>query len=449
MKGADVTPELNPPAKGKQKLLSKKSKKSAAQEQTLNKRAQQRRSTSDLISRHREQDGSLIGREMRAQALAKQSASLRTINEKPDLSASERPTLQRRRSTEYNGRPSIMLGAEVSRAMRWAEGFDPVKPVKSNVQKPQPVPEKSLPQPQPQPQPQPPKQVQPVPQLQPKPQPPKPEPKSEVIEEIPREPKVAPKVQIPLQIPRSKTPEPGAIKGPVLLPPDEKSSEKFKAPPTNAIKKLFSGKSKEEKAAKRVSKAGPPVPPSSPPTEVSKAGPPPAVNPSPRAASPSVKVREWEEDFDGTHRQESVRTPTPPKEVFAKPTVTEDYRAKAEEYRAATPPVVPIIPRSETPTRRSETPTRDRTSEDDDRDRWAQIRKAAGQRALQRAVAPPKNSTDEITEVNVPRVRQNAGTPPRKVSNTVKEEEEEESVDARVARIRRRVQELTAGMGDD
>lgn len=343
-----------------------------------------------------------------------------------------------------------MLGAEVSRAMRWAEGFDPVKPVKSNVEKPQPVPEKSLPQPQPQVQ----KQVQPVPQPQPKPQAPKPEPKSEIIEEIPREPKVAPKVQIPLQIPRSKTPEPAApMKGPVLLPPDDKGSEKLKAPPTNAIKKLFGGKSKEEKAAKRASKAGPPAPPSSPPTEVSKVQvptPPPAISQPHRAPSPSVKVREWEEDFDGTHRQESVRSPTPPKEVFAKPAVTEDYRAKAEEYRAMTPPVVPIVPRSETPIRRSETPTRDRTSEDDERDRWAQIRKAAGQRALQRAVAPPKNnSSDEITEVNVPRVRQNAGTPPRKVSNTLKEEEEEESVDARVARIRKRVQELTAGMGDD
>jgi hypothetical protein len=29
------------------------------------------------------------------------------------------------------------------------------------------------------------------------------------------------------------------------------------------------------------------------------------------------------------------------------------------------------------------------------------------------------------------------------------DEEDEESVDARVARIRKRVQELTAGMGDD
>ena len=30
-----------------------------------------------------------------------------------------------------------------------------------------------------------------------------------------------------------------------------------------------------------------------------------------------------------------------------------------------------------------------------------------------------------------------------------RDEEDEESVDARVARIRKRVQELTAGMGDD
>jgi hypothetical protein len=38
-------------------------------------------------------------------------------------------------------------------------------------------------------------------------------------------------------------------------------------------------------------------------------------------------------------------------------------------------------------------------------------------------------------------------SPKRKVLKP--EEEDEESVDARVARIRKRVQELTAGMGDD
>jgi hypothetical protein len=57
-------------------------------------------------------------------------------------------------------------------------------------------------------------------------------------------------------------------------------------------------------------------------------------------------------------------------------------------------------------------------------------------------------------DVNIPRVRQPAvaaGSPKRaKVVPTNKvDDEEEESVDARVARIRKRVQELTAGMGDD
>jgi len=94
-------------------------------------------------------------------------------------------------------------------------------------------------------------------------------------------------------------------------------------------------------------------------------------------------------------------------------------------------------------------------------DRWAQIRKAAGQRALNRVVAPPKNNGDssEVGEVNIPRTRQVLATgtgmsPPRKVGGGGRgplrpDEEDEESVDARVARIRKRVQELTAGMGDD
>jgi hypothetical protein len=38
---------------------------------------------------------------------------------------------------------------------------------------------------------------------------------------------------------------------------------------------------------------------------------------------------------------------------------------------------------------------------------------------------------------------------PKRAAAKVADEEAEESVDARVARIRKRVQELTAGMGDD
>ena len=91
-----------------------------------------RRSTSDL-GRHHDEQGSIIGREMRAQALAKQSATLRTIKERQheDL---PRPQ-PRRKSIEYNGRPSIALGAEVSRAMRWAEGLDNDKPEYRRVEK--------------------------------------------------------------------------------------------------------------------------------------------------------------------------------------------------------------------------------------------------------------------------------------------------------------------------
>jgi hypothetical protein len=60
-----------------------------------------------------------------------------------------------------------------------------------------------------------------------------------------------------------------------------------------------------------------------------------------------------------------------------------------------------------------------------------------------------RNGTDEIAGVDVPRVRQVTlgDSPKRKVLKP--DEEDEESVDARVARIRKRVQELTAGMGDD
>lgn len=117
-----------------------------------------------------------------------------------------------------------------------------------------------------------------------------------------------------------------------------------------------------------------------------------------------------------------------------------------EDYVPAPPPPVPTF--------RAETPVR--TSDDVDRERWAQIRSAAGQRVLNRNVAPPprvhnNDDDDDIMDVNIPRVRQPTTTSsPKRVKVTPKaEEEEDESVDARVARIRKRVQELTAGMGDD
>ena len=173
-----------------------------------------------------------------------------------------------------------------------------------------------------------------------------------------------------------------------------------------------------------------------------------------RSPTPVVDIKEWEEDFDGTHRQESA-TPTPQKPEKFLPKVTtsqidtyipvpqvEKYvPLKVEEYRPATPPTIPI-------TKRSETPTRDRTPEDEDLDRWAQIRKAAGQRALNRAVAPPKNHPEDVSEVNIPRTRPAIVNPKRGKGPLKPDEEDEESVDARVARIRKRVQELTAGMGD-
>jgi hypothetical protein len=58
---------------------------------------------------------------------------------------------------------------------------------------------------------------------------------------------------------------------------------------------------------------------------------------------------------------------------------------------------------------------------------------------------------DEVMDVNIPRVRQPAvtGSPKRAHVTPKADDEAEESVDARVARIRKRVQELTAGMGDD
>jgi hypothetical protein len=58
---------------------------------------------------------------MRAQALAKQSATLKSIKERG--SEVEIPTV-RRPSAEYNGRPSMHLGVDVSRAMKWADTYD-------------------------------------------------------------------------------------------------------------------------------------------------------------------------------------------------------------------------------------------------------------------------------------------------------------------------------------
>lgn len=116
-----------------------------------------------------------------------------------------------------------------------------------------------------------------------------------------------------------------------------------------------------------------------------------------------------------------------------------------EDYEPAPAPTVPIAPAY---------PKEDKSerSDDDDLDRWAQIRLRAGQRALHRVVAPPAED-DEITAVDIPRVRQptNTSSPKTrsKIPVKVTDDEEEESVDARVARIRKRVQELTAGMGDD
>jgi hypothetical protein len=454
-----VTPELLPPLKGK-KTFSKKTKKAVTLEDDTNKkRAQQRRSTSDL-GRHRDEEGSLVGREMRTQALAKQSASLRTINEREHEAPRVAPRITKKRSAEENGRTSIMLGADVSRAMRWAEGYErPEKSKAANkpkiekvVDSPPPV-EKPLPTP--------------VTALNPESEAPirliYPETESKPLQEIPREPIVAPKVHVS----RSKSPEPAPpTVGPILLSPDtsfNKSSEKQKSPP-NKLKKFFGGKSKEEREAKRASRSMSPLPPTSPtPPKIqprAKSPTPPVSHtpiPPPLARSPTpvIDTKEWEEDFDGTHRQEAS-TPTPQKPKAYLPKVTasqiETYISapkietfvppKIEEYRPATPPTVPI-------TKRSETPTRDRTPEDEDLDRWAQIRKAAGQRALNRAVAPSRNHSEDVTEVNIPRARPAIVNPKRGKGPLKPDEEDEESVDARVARIRKRVQELTAGMGDD
>ena len=463
----------------KNKKISKKAKKAAQEEELAKKKSQQRRSTSDLIGRHHEDGGgTLVGREMRAQALAKQSATLRTIKEKEREGNVPEPPRPRRKSVEYNGRPSVLLGAEVTRAMKWADGNleapsqvrkpvgggrledrtdEKMKVVEKVMEKPKVLPEK--PQPQLQPQPQPTQRLEKPQPQEPRPEtvyqtadliappPPPPVAKKEPVEEIAK-PKELPKVQPP----RSITPEPTSapaqlkvsVSGPVLLSPDSagyKSSDRTTSPPSKFKKFFGGGKSKEEKAAKRASRVSSPIPPSpTPPVIQPKVVEPPT--PEPRAPSPIPEAKHWDDHFDGTHREEEIPiTPMKP----------DDYarvvsQQQQEDYRPATPPPVPTF--------RAEIPVR--TSEDEDRDRWAQIRKAAGQRVLNRNVAPPPrvhdNDDDEdIMDVNIPRVRQpTTVASPKRVKVTPKaDEEEEESVDARVARIRKRVQELTAGMGDD
>ena len=163
----------------------------------------------------------------------------------------------------------------------------------------------------------------------------------------------------------------------------------------------------------------------------------------PSSAPVAAEPMDLYSDFDGIHRVESATpAPDPPK--------SESYSSTVKETHLDPPAPAPVV--------RSATPTRERTSEDDEMDRWAQIRKTAGQRALNRVVAPPRNGDSDVAEVNIPRTRLATGgaalsaSPPRKAAGRVPlrpDEEDEESVDARVARIRKRVQELTAGMGDD
>ena len=468
VKGAETTPDLHPTQK--KKGISKRARKAAEKEEENSKRrAQQRRSTSDL-GRHRDEDRSLVGREMRAQQLAKQSATLRTIKER-ELEAPVEPPRPRRKSVEYNGRPStsmMPLGADVSRAMRWAESGMDIKPERSRViEMPKQV---NLPPPPPTPTP------QPTPKIEPKVEVPVKVPeKVEPLQEIPREPKVAPKVQVQ----RSKSPEPApTTQGPILLSPDDayrsKSPEPKKPSQPNKLKKLFGGKSKEEKEARRASRAMSPIPPQTPTQSHDRAGSPlPRVIPVPAPRNPSPapisESKELYSDFDGIHRMES---PMPKPETRIPPVTTtksdpkpepyipktETYSTKPETYSTKpetfstkpakedhvdAPAPAPVVPAA-----------RERTSSEDELDRWAQIRRAAGQRALNRVVAPPKsNGAGEVAEVNVPRTRQGTGaSPPRKVVGRGPlrpDEEDEESVDARVARIRKRVQELTAGMGDD
>ena len=262
-----------------------------------------------------------------------------------------------------------------------------------------------------------------------------------------------------VQVARSKSPDPPYGKsGPVLLSPDPVSSfhkipEKQKSPPRNKLKIFFSGKSKEEKEAKRASRVTSPIP-HSPPLVVSQPkfmNPPSVVDVRAPSPTPVVSTQEWENGFDGTHRPEPASPPKPDLSTKTTPQNSESHlpRKTSEEYRPATPPTIPIV--------RSETPTRDR-SDDEDLDRWAQIRRNAEKRRAAAANVPKYNNVmDDVAEVNVVRSRQTpaasttaagaAGSPKRKVLKP--DEEDEESVDARVARIRKRVQELTAGMGDD
>jgi len=407
---------------------------------------------------------------MRAQQLAKQSATLRTIKEREMEPLAPPP--QRRRSVEYNGRPStsvMPLSAEISRAMRWAESGVDSRPVERPrvYERPKaaelPPPPAAITPPAAAPTPTPKPKIEPVkvdlPAKVPE--------KVASLQEIPREPTVAPKVH---QFQRSKSPEPAPVARPVLLSPDtayrSKSPEPKRPNQPNKLKKLFGGgKTKEEKEAKRASRAISPLPPQTPPQSSQNRAQSPlppiaqstaaAVVATPRQpgpAPPVVESKDLYSDFDGIHRVEST-TPTPewvpstaskpdPESYITKPAVKEPH--------LDSPAPAPII--------RSATPTHERTSSDDEMDRWAQIRKAAGQRALNRVVAPPKNGdTDIVAEVNVPRTRLASGgaggvgaSPPRKGRGPLRpDEEEEESVDARVARIRKRVQELTAGMGDD
>jgi hypothetical protein len=318
------------------------------------------------------------------------------------------------------------LGADVSRAMKWAEAFDNGGPRRLDQrlpEKPKTAPARSM-------------MVQ------------------APIQEIPEEPKIAakvmpPKVAMPIvasppvqqptiQAPTiqrpPKTPEP--VKRPVLLEPETSIHKNDKADSTpSKFKKFFGAKTKEEKAekaAKRASRATSPMPPSPKPAVVQPVASAvqPQVKPSaipvrsPPIRSPPTPTPEiaetqvWDEDFDGTHR------PTTPQK---------------SEMTSPETPVTTSFPDA--------IPSRERTSEDSELDRWAQIRKTANQRAMNRTEVASSPNDDEIMEAKVLRVRQAMLASPKR-GKPSRDDEEEETVDARVARIRKRVQELTAGMGD-
>src|SRR5262249_525777 len=156
-------------------------------EEALKKRTQKRSSTSDLVGRRREEEGTLVARELREQALAKQTATLRTIKEKESAPTPPRPAVSRK-SAEYNGRPSIMLGAELTRGMRWAEGnYEPTKPEKPKIEKTiieKTTIQKAIDKPHP------PKPIEVEAKTWPQPEPPK------------------PKVEAPIKPPPPKVPEP-------------------------------------------------------------------------------------------------------------------------------------------------------------------------------------------------------------------------------------------------